>query len=246
MDSFSDVYFQYAAKIPFGYENSEVLVGSPHNYVMEFTTSAGLLMGLLFLTLQFYIGYYVVKFIFFDKSIDFSKLSIVIIWIGVNLQSLVSPTNIVFLLWFSVTSGLILAWNLDMTQKKQRAITKKVWHVRLIALIVGSLLAFPNFNASLGFSRSVAKGEVEGVLNSIYSHPVSVSRLNSISRSLATIGDSSNSIKVARFATKTFPLNPEVWKILLSSKLATRSEKELAYRKLLKLDPFFKAKVQSN
>jgi O-antigen ligase len=246
MDSFSDIYFQYAAKIPFGYETSEVLVISPHNYVIEFATSAGLLLGLLFLALQLYIGYYVFKFIFFDKSIDFSKLSIVIIWIGINLQSLVSPTNIVFLLWFSVTSGLILGWNIDITNKIQMASAKKVWHVRLVALIVGFLLAFPNFNASLGFSRSVEKGEVEGVLNSIYTHPVSVSRLNSISRSLTIIGDSSNSIKVARFAAAAFPLNSGVWKNLLSNKLATRSEKELAYRKLLKIDPFFKAMVKSN
>jgi len=239
IDGFGDFYLAYRDSIAASRSNAEY-VDTAHNYFLDFYTNMGIggLVLYIFLILLTLVGF--IKLLR-NSTFDINIVAIFIFWIGIQIQSLISPTFLVFLIYNFAFAGFVMnnlknQESINDVKPFLKSNSNKVSVVLGIVLALSILLPFIEKDRSLLVAQ---RGDnLESVLSAARSFPKSIVTYNRIMQALANAGPPTPIIlEVAREAVLFNPRTLPGQFTIMVSEYSSNEEKQLAYKVLLDLDP---------
>jgi O-antigen ligase len=240
IDGFGDFYLAYRDSVAASRSNAEY-VDTAHNYFLDFFTNMGVggLVLYIFLILLTLVGF--IKLLR-KSTFDIHVIAIFIFWIGVQIQSLISPTFLVFLIYNFAFAGFVTnnLKNQELREDKKPLLKS---NSNKVSVVLGLVLALSILSPFIEKDRSLLiaqRGDnLESVLTAARSFPKSIVTYNRIMQALANAGPSTPIIlEVAREAVLFNPRTLPGQFTIMTSEYSSNEEKQLAYRVLVGLDPY--------
>jgi O-antigen ligase len=239
IDGFGDYYLEYRDSVAAVRSNAEY-VDTAHNYFLDFFANLGG-GGLILYTLLI-----LFTFIEFIKLLQRSAydnfiISIFIFWIGVQIQSLISPTFIVFLIYNFAFAGFVINYHKINSVKSNVKIAAKDNLNKTaggIGLLVALVILLPFISKDRNLLKAQQGNSLEVVLSAARAYPKSIVTYNRILQTLANSGASSPIfLEVAKEAVSFNPRTLPGQFTIMTSAYSSGLEKQDAYKVLMELDP---------
>jgi O-antigen ligase len=256
MDSYGTFYRQYrsenaATDMP----GPEVASNAAHSVPLDFLAFGGFPLFVVYVAILL-IGFLsLVKVFRRKKQFDPVFLSLAIIWVTYQIQSLISINQLGLAIWGWVSTGALVAYEritrdsnvLDDSKVpgKQKSVLKQEFvSPGLLAAVgsaVGILIAIPPLSADASYRNAIKYQnleKLEAALVPSYFRPSTSRTLGNAVQILEESKLYDAGIKYAREGVKFNPMAFDAWKALYYSTNATPEEKSKAKIKMIELDPF--------
>jgi O-antigen ligase len=228
VDSFNLWFGEYMQKETTGDLGPVESYDSAHNIFMQYFATGGLFLFVSYSLITFFVLYCVYKLIKLKQFNDYS-ITLICIWFIFQLQSLVSPENIVISTWLWIISGALvseyyskvkLQKATDKVSSRNSAYGKLSIYVMLIAFI---LFILPTLKAEYRVNQIIKKSYVlQSKDIRLASLEISSLTLPLMYPELKVFGvavllkfqDSSGALSLARDCTNKFPRFTRGWAML--------------------------------
>ena len=235
-DSFGDYYLEFRDINAANRSNGE-FTDTAHNYFLDIFANFGIFFLLVYLALSLLTLISFVRLIK-EKELDFNLLSIFIIWLGVQLQSLISPTNFIFsILIFSISGLLIGRKNISNNDLSLTQIYKSTKLNLFLGLSISISIMLPLIQRDHAILSAYNGKSAENVISAMDKFPKSIISYNRTILILEKSGLTQATFEMARKAIDFNPRSSLTHYIILTSALSTFDEKVMAYKNLINLDP---------
>ena len=244
-DSFGDYSLLYRDQIAASHSFAEY-TDSAHNYYLDYLVTGGFPFMLLNILLSLFVlsSFLKVqkKIAMFDKNIT----ALFCVWLVYQLQSLISPMSVVFMVWNAVVAGATIAMvdavvNIKTNDKLPKSSVPStqtsVYAMGLISAIIGLVVMFPLFNSDRLQLKAIRSGNGDLLIQSVTMYPESVLKYSQAGRDLLTSGLSDHSLYLARKAIEFNPNSAALWALILINPKAPINERLDAKEAILNLDP---------
>jgi O-antigen ligase len=240
-DGYRDNYRIFRDQVAADRPIANTFVDSAHNVLLDILSSGGFPLLIAYLLLMGLTIFYGLKQLNQSKDFDYAYAILLGCWVGYTLQSLISINNIGLAIWGWVLTGSILSYNKITSSSKNTSMisTPKEILISAIGSILAICLFIPPLIADSKFVLSIRTAKVENIQEAIETWPHSVTRINSVIQLFRDNNFEDNALEIARKSIKRYPYNFEVWENLFLLKNSSTYEKELAYKKMKFLDPYF-------
>jgi len=242
LDSTSDVYLKYRDQTAANHPFAE-MTDNAHNYFLEMASTGGYPFALLYLLILILSLY---SFFSLQKKLgkfDASLTSLFAAWVVFQLQSIISPGNIVLMIWNSILCGVFIGINAkyfgDQSNNPQRVLLPKfkINTMSIFLPLIGVILTFPYFNSDRLLLKGLNTASADLVVQSVKSYPESVSKYSLIGQELLRSNLPILALDVARSAVEFNPNAPSTWGLVLVNQSAPVEERQKAKEQILRLDP---------
>jgi len=236
IDSFGDYYLAFRDVTAANRLNGE-FTDSAHNYFIDIFANFGVIFLLLYLSITLIT---LIKFIQIIKQENFNLniATLFAVWLGLQLQSLISPTNLVFnILIFSISGLVIGSKKLENKSATQGNNYRSVTVPFVIGLSVTALIMLPIIQRDHAILNAYNGNSAENVVRAMDRFPKSINSYNRTLLILNKSGLTQLEIQMAREAINFNPRSSLPHLIILKSPLSTKDEKLQSYNRLLMLDP---------
>ena len=261
MDSFGTYYRKYrslnAATVMPG---PDTITNAAHNVFLDFFAYGGFPLLMAYLAIIFFAGRAIFRITLRNRSYDPIFVTLAVIWICYQVQSIISINQIGLAIWGWLLSGLLVSYEIvtrkteqdkptphSVSKKKQKVRNEPVVPVGLIASIgmaVGFILAIPPFTADYKYLHAVNSTNLENLESALkpgYLNPSNIIKYADAYNVLVNSDLPDKAVIYSRAAVGFNPENYDAWKILYYSANATPEEKAQAKQKMIELDPLNKA-----
>jgi len=253
-DSFGDFYMEYR-------DDSAVVRGaglfsdSPHNFLFELVTFAGLPLAIAYIFIQIQILRSTRAALKNARTREiFYLVTLLTYWTGFHIQSLINPSSLALLSLQFITSGVLFSYSHSVTQEKfleerskNSLKSRKKRDVNLsqipLTLIIGALLiplsikfGFAPWGKDRAFKEAATKGDGAALILISKDWPFTYALSELTARTLLDNQYEELGMRVVRDLVETNPRNLRGWRLLFDRSKET-SERVLAISKLKELDP---------
>lgn len=237
-DSFADYYLQFRDANAARNVSAEI-ADSAHNYFLDISATMGVFMLVLYIAIVVFTIYSFYRKLRLKDLIPF-EISLFTIWLGSIIQSLVSPTNIVFLLFIFAISGYFIG-NIKIKNKVvdgSKSTIRKVHAPAIwVGILVGGLILLPINMRDNGILTANNLKRIDYLLIEINKFPKSTTGFNKVMVILNNQNDQEQLIVLARNAARFNPRSSAAHLFIFESPLASNFEKSNALKALRDLDP---------
>ena len=242
LDSTSDVYLKYRDQTAANHPWAE-MTDNAHNYFLEMAATGGYPFTLLYIIILILSLY---SFFSLQKKLgkfDASLTSLFTAWVVFQLQSVISPGNIVLMIWNSILCGVFVGINAkyfgDQSNNQKRVLLPKfkINTMSILLPLIGVILMFPYFNSDRLLLKGLNTANADLVVQAVKSYPESVSKYNLIGQELLRSNLPILALDVARSAVEFNPNAPSAWGLVLVNQSAPVEERQKAKEQILRLDP---------
>lgn len=246
-DSFGDYSLKYRDLTAASHTFAEY-TDSAHNYYLDYFATG----GYLFLSLQVVLSL-LVLYSFYSVaknrgSFDIEVIGLFTCWLVFQLQSLISPMSIPFMMWNAIISGSIIGiagqFKSNKTDKPHMVVrnskAKSSYWLSVFSLIIGLVIMYPLFNSDRQQLSAMRTGNGDLLMQAVTMYPESVLKYSQASRDLLTSGLPEQSLYLARKSVEFNPNSPALWSLILINPVAPQQERANAKKQILELDPLNK------
>ena len=224
---------------------------SAHNIYIDYFQGSGVIAGFFYTLLNLCIALSALKNIR-QTGGSYPQWTILIIWILIQAQSIISIQNVAINSWYWLFSGLLVqdqSRSLNKIQKDDRirklanTNTVKLNMNRMIYLciipaLISTLISLSALFQDIRFARAIKTGNGNALIKLVESFPHDTYRTNYTAQALENGRYWYWAIKVAQQSVIENPRNEEGWKLILRSNLSSNLEKKIARDKIEQLDPY--------
>jgi O-antigen ligase len=236
LDSFGDSFLIYKDKA------KVEMTDNAHNYFLEYAATGGYPLAIFYLLLVVITLY---SFISLQRKIQQfnTKLTVIFcVWLVFQLQSIISPGTITFLVWNAIISGYLIGANAKYKVGQQNQIIDKHKPIqfRLIAnllFISGLIIMLPLFNADRKLQTGATKRNATIVMQALTSYPESSVKYNLFIQQLFTSNLFPQALEMGRAAVAFNPNAVSAWAAIFVNPQAPLQERIAAKEQILRLDP---------
>jgi O-antigen ligase len=236
-----------------------VITNAAHNVPIDLFASGGFPLLISYLGILFLGAKSILKITAQRKEYDGIFVSLAVIWIGYQVQSIISINQIGLAIWGWVTTGALVGYEKAIKVSTESAQTKSeykaskkgvsnesVFSPQLlsgIGLIIGLLLAFPPINSDMRWRDALDSRNLQTIENALrpsYFNPVDTPRY---AQAVQLMTDSKLPDQAFKYILIGLEHNPNatiLWKFLYYSPNATETQKSEAFQNLSRLDPLNK------
>ena len=233
----------------------QVVSNSAHNVVIEFFASGGILLFSSYIAILILSVASIIKFIARSQKFDQIFATLSAVWLGYQLQSLISINQLGLAVWGWLLTGAVIGYeratrnqsvvvtaNVSSRVKKQ-VNASSVFSANLFAGVgglIGFIIAVPPLSADMAWANAAKSGNFLNVETSLvpgYMHPTSSARMVQVTQMLE---NSKLHDQAREYALKAVEFNPnsfDSWLALYSIQKSTPEDKKLALQNLKRLDP---------
>ena len=246
-DSFGDYSLKYRDLTAASHVFAEY-TDSAHNYYLDYLATG----GYLFLSLQVVLSL-LVLYSFYSVaknrgSFDIEVIGLFTCWLVFQLQSLISPMSIPFMMWNAIISGSIIgiAGQLKSNKTDKLSVSirtskaKSSYWLSVLSVIMGLIIMYPLFNSDRQQLTAMRTGNGDLLMQAVTMYPESVLKYSQASRDLLTSGLPEQSLYLARKSVEFNPNSPALWSLILINPMAPQQERANAKKQILELDPLNK------
>lgn len=220
---------------------------SAHNVYIDSLQGSGF-AGLLYLALNFLVTVLATKRALRGGASQ-SYWILLIIWILIQVQSLISIQNVAINAWQWLIAGVLVS-NREESIKKIEKRTIRELRVLPRGIKIRRLILTPIFLVVLflsplaliqdiKFAGAIKTSNGSALIDLSKTFPFDTYRANYTARALEDGKYWHWAIKVAKESVRNNPQNKEGWLLIFNSRVATFKERELAREAIMRLDPFW-------
>jgi O-antigen ligase len=257
MDAYGTFYRQYrsenAATVMPG---PEVASNAAHSVPLDFLAFGGVPLFVMYVGILLIGLISLIKVLHRKRDFDAIFLSLAMLWLTYQIQSLISINQLGLAIWGWVTTGALVAYervtrssavieSFGNGSTKSRVNSKQeLFTPALLAAIgsgIGILIAIPPLTADASYRNAIKYQNLErleAALVPSYFKPRNSRTLGNAVQILEESKLYDAGIKYAREGVKFNPMAFDAWKALYYSTNATPEEKSKAKIKMIELDPF--------
>ena len=243
LDSFGDYYLLNRDQIAANHTFAE-LTDNAHNYFLEFAATGGYPLALLYFA---FISYALFSFLVTIKkgnTFNPQLSALFAAWSVLQLQSIISPGNLVLFIWNFIISGAVIGFKIIKRDiNSNHGLKRQKNQISLIGsslLVVGLLIIYPWFNNDRILLLGLNTKNANLVIQAANSYPRSVVKINLVTIQLFESNLPAQSLDLARSATKWNPNAVSGWGLILANPTAPFDERVQAKEQVLRLDPLNK------
>jgi len=237
-DSFGDYYLMYRDVKAANRPGAEI-ADSAHNYFFDLSASFGIFMLAIYLVM---IIMTIIVFIKLYRKTNFNKnlLALFTIWLGLIIQSLISPLNFTFLIYIFLFSGFVLG-NTNYPENIADTALNKIQLKSKYPIIVGLFCALIVINPIMQRDHAILVSNnakrLDLLLLALDQYPRSSTSYNKALVILYNQGDSERLLTLARKAADFNSRSSAAQLFIFQNTLSSADEKSVALKKLIALDP---------
>jgi O-antigen ligase len=257
MDAYGTFYRQYrsenAATVMPG---PEVASNAAHSVPLDFLAFGGVPLFVMYVGILLIGLISLIKVLHRKRDFDAVFLSLAMLWLTYQIQSLISINQLGLAIWGWVTTGALVAYervtrssavieSFGKGSTKSRVNSKQeLFTPALLAAIgsgIGILIAIPPLTADASYRNAIKYQNLErleAALVPSYFKPRNSRTLGNAVQILEESKLYEAGIKYAREGVRFSPMAFDAWKALYYSTNATPEEKSQAKIKMIELDPF--------
>lgn len=223
---------------------------SAHNVYIDSLQGSGIFAGLLYLALNFLVMAVAAKRVLRGGASQ-AYWILLIIWILIQVQSLISIQNVAINAWQWLIAGVLVSNREESIKKGERRAIKELRApargLKIPRLILTPILLVVLFLSPLAliqdvkFAGAIKTSNGSALIDLSKTFPFDTYRANYTARALENGKYWHWAIEVAKESVRINPKNKEGWLLILNSRVATSEERQLAREAILRLDPFWKA-----
>ena len=243
-DGYSDLYRIFRSNNAVIKKGTDSLCDTSHSVVLDIATFGGLPLLLIYLALVVLVIVSIIKVVSRDKSYNTSFAAVCGVWVGYQIQSVISINQIGIGIWGWVLSGLIIGY--EISSRKVDDSTRMMNFSRFkillptIGLIIGLVLGVPNYVYGVKFSSAFKTLDAAKIVNTSTSRPYNQYPMWIASYQLLKSNLPKESLLVAQKLISEFPNSYEGWRIIHSNQTASAELKAVALEQMKRLDPLNK------
>ena len=230
-----------------------------HNVVIDMFASGGFPLLISYLGILFLGAKAIIKIASERKDYDGIFVSLAVIWIGYQTQSIISINQIGLAIWGWVATGALIGYEKatkvstvsaqtksEYKTSKKGSVNQSVFSPQLlsgIGLALGLLLAFPPINSDVRWRHALDSRNlqtIEAALSPSYLNPVDTSRYMQGVQLMTDSKLPNEAFKYILIGLEDNPNATILWKFLYYSPNATDIQRSEALQNLRRLDPLNK------
>lgn len=237
-DSFGDYYLMYRDVKAADRPGAEI-ADSAHNYFLDLSVSFGIFMLIIYSVM---IIMTTIVFIKLYRKTNFNKNLLVLftIWLGLIIQSLVSPLNLTFLIYIFLFSGFVLG-NTNYSETTGDTTLNKINLKSKYPIMVGLFCALIVLNPIIQRDHAILSANnakrLDLLLLAVDQYPRSTTSYNKAMVILNNQGDNERLLILARKAADFNSRSSAAQLFIFQSTLSSDAEKSEVLKKLITLDP---------
>jgi hypothetical protein len=243
-DGYSDLYRIFRSNNAVIKKGTDSVCDTSHSVVLDVATFGGLPLLVIYLTLFILVIVSIVKVVSREKSYNTAFAAICGVWVGYQIQSVISINQIGIGVWGWALSGLIIGY--EISGRKAEADTRILDFSRFrilfpaIGLIVGLFIGIPNYVYGVKYSSAFKTKDAATIVNASTSRPYNQYPMWIASYQLLKSNLPKESLIVAQKLISDFPNSYDGWRIIHSNPIASSELKAIALEQMKRLDPLNK------
>jgi hypothetical protein len=183
----------------------------------------------------------IIKVIKREKAYNVAFVAVCGVWIGYQIQSVISINQIGIGVWGWVLNGLIIGYEISSRKSNQKVSIFNFAKVNKIFSVIGLLIALfiglPNYVYGVNFSSAFKELDATSIVASATSRPYNQYPMWIASYQLLKSNLPKQSLIVAQKLTREFPNSYDGWRIIHSNPIASNELKAAALLQMKRLDP---------
>lgn len=230
-----------------------------HNVVIDLFASGGFPLLISYLAILLLGAKSIIKIMIKRKEYDGIFVSLTVVWVCYQVQSIISINQIGLAIWGWVTTGALLGYEktvsvstlisetkLESRNGKPKQARQSVVSPQLLSgvgLALGLLIAFPPINSDVKWRKALDSRNlqtVEEALKPSYLNPVDTSRYIQAVQLMTDSKLPNEAFKYLQIGLEYNPNSTLLWKFLYYSPSASEAQKNEAFQNLSRLDPLNK------
>ena len=250
MDSYGDWYRRARGAKSLINPGPETVTNVAHNVYLDIFAYGGFPLFVLYIAIMSWSGYLAFKLILTSKDFDLVSVSVAVIFLAYQIQSIISINQIGLAVWGWASAGLLIA--LDRIQRSSQSVNskgiKKSVHVSVLSpqlvtflgFLLGLLISCPPVSADMKWANALKSSQLTNLENSLENRYLSPNNSLRMAQAVETLERSNLHDFAIKYARQGVIFNPQsfnAWQMLYYSKNASSSEKARARDKMMQLDP---------
>ena len=256
MDSFGDWYRRSRDIRAIELPGVNTVVNTAHNVPLDMFAFGGWPLFISYLGIMFLGALSVIKIMLRSRSYDFIAVSLIVAWIGYQVQSIISINQIGLAIWGWILTGALIGYEISTREKnsvdssfpgsgksKGKRIENDEGQLVLFASalsLVGLLVALPPLTADIKWRSAQTAPSVETVEASMKSNYFNPQNSMKYATNIQILEQSNFPDLARKYALEATQWNAEaydLWRILYLIKNSSPEEKALALENMKRLDP---------
>lgn len=223
-DGFGDYYRAYRDYKAFSLRGSNVVGNTVHNVFLDMFVNGGVLLGLLYLALVVLIGIAAMKVISRIGFSDSNFNGFLGMWLGFQLQSLISMNQIGISVWGWVFGGIILKYYMltvikfNYSPKTSKPAYKNKssisGFVTFIFVIMGIVIGFGPARSDIIYMKAIESRQIQKVKEAASIFPRNSQTAYVISELFRQNELPDLALETAERSIREFPRNYNLWKMI--------------------------------
>jgi hypothetical protein len=243
-DGYSDLYRIYRSNTAVIKKGTDAVCDTAHSVVLDIATFGGLPLLFIYLTLFILVIISIVRVSGREKSYSSAFASVCGVWVGYQIQSVISINQIGIGLWGWVLSGLIIGYEISGRRVGNVTRMNNSPRFRILlpttGLVIGLFIGIPNYVYGVKFSSAFKTLDAAKIVNASTSKPYNQYPMWIASFQLLKSNLPEESLQVAQKLTSEFPNSYDGWRIIHSNPTTSAELKAVALVQMKRLDPLNK------
>ncbi len=252
MDSYGDWYRFSRSEEALTRPGANVVTNVAHNVYLDIFSYGGFPLISLYVLINGLTLISILRYLKLAQKFDEYKISIIIIWVLYQVQSLISINQIGLAVWGWACSGIIISWlrtdclqdvKTVVSNSKRKNLNQENLSSNLLlipGIVLGLILSAPPLTSDIKWVNALKSRRVVDLqlsLTSSYFNPLNSVRISQAVQTLENSKLTDLAIEYARLGVKFNPRNTDAWKMVYYASKSSSQEKTKAKEKLIELDP---------
>ena len=255
LDSYGDWYRRSRTLEATLRRGPDVTSNAAHNVLLDFSSSGGFPLLIIYLILVFLVARAAVRVIKRSSGFNPEFTGLFAVWAAYQAQSIISLNQLALAVWGWIISGIIIGYEINSRTSVEERVTRRTKKNRIIrstftksvqpsttlalfvGLLVGLLVGLPPFVASSKTKSAFESGDIKVITSAIKFFPQDSVRTNQIAIIFQQNKLDSKALAVSVQAAKMYPDSYIAWKTLSSMSNASSAQLFEAKIQMKRLDP---------
>jgi len=229
-DQYRYYYQQFRSEnaIEFQNRNFNHICDTAHNVYIDIAANNGFLVALIYILVVLATLKKVFQISRYAEKFDLLVFAIMGLWIGYQVQSLISINHIGIAIWGWAVTGILLGYD-GKTNNSSNIIETPIYKIPKIKYFIftfgiSAFIIMPLVLKYTNFYFAQYENTNKKLVEVSLQKPLMMPFLFAASKNASEMGDNDTALKLGLVASREFPNSTDAWQLLINNPLASQSE----------------------
>lgn len=229
-DQYRYYYRQFRSETAIEFQNTNFnhICDTAHNVYIDIAANNGFLVALIYILVVLATLKKVFQIARYTEKFDAVIFTFIGLWIGYQVQSLISINHIGIAIWGWAVTGILLGYN-GKTSYSSAGIDKPIYKIPKMKYLVltfgiSAVIIMPLVLKYNSFYLAQYENTNKQLVKVSLQNPLMMPFLYAAAKNASEMGDNGTALKLGLIASREFPNSTDAWQLLINNPLASQSE----------------------